>query len=71
MSTFIDPHQKNMSAVGVSVIVYTSDVDGVTVVQVSTSQPGRLRINLNDADIWDGDPEVHEQPGPYHSSKER
>ena len=33
--------------------------DGVPVVQLDTSDSGRVRINLNDAPVWDGDPESH------------
>lgn len=52
----------------VQVGVWTSDLDGVTVVQIDTGASGRLRINLNDADVWDGDPDADEQPGRHHSS---
>lgn len=34
--------------------------DNVRVVQIDTNTPGRIRINLNDAAIWDGDPDTHE-----------
>lgn len=38
--------------------------DNVPVVQIdSEGVEGRLRINLNDAPIWDGDPETDERPG--------
>lgn len=38
--------------------------DNVPVVEIDTQLiEGRLRINLNDAPIWDGDPETDERPG--------
>lgn len=38
--------------------------DGVPVAEIDTGLiEGRLRINLNDAPIWDGDPETDERPG--------
>ena len=44
--------------------------DGVPeaiVVQIDTGEKtGRLRVNINDGPIWDGDPEQDEQPGKYH-----
>lgn len=71
MSVYIDPYVKKIPPEKVHVSVHTSDLDGVTVVQIDTEVPGRVRINLNDADVWDGDPERDEQPGNYHSSKEK
>lgn len=39
-------------------------VDNVPVVEIGTQNiSGRLRINLNDAPIWDGDPDTDERPG--------
>lgn len=36
--------------------------DGVPVVQIDTPEKiGRVRINLNDAVLWDGDPETGQQ----------
>jgi len=44
--------------------------DGVPeaiVVQIDTGEKtGRLRVNINDGPIWDGDPEQDGQPGRYH-----
>lgn len=41
-----------------------SAFDGVRVVQIDTlTAGGRLRVNLNDAPIWDGDPEADQMPG--------
>ena len=38
--------------------------DDVPVVQIDTPElHGRLRINLNDGVVWDGDPETDERPG--------
>lgn len=38
--------------------------DNTPVVEIDTQLiEGRLRINLNDAPIWDGDPETDERPG--------
>lgn len=38
--------------------------DNTPVVEIDTQMiEGRLRINLNDAPIWDGDPETDERPG--------
>lgn len=46
--------------------------DGVTVVQIDTTQnPGRLRINLNDFILWDGDPNADEPPGAHHGASIR
>ena len=40
--------------------------DNTPVVQIDTQRiEGRLRINLNDAPIFDGDPETEEPPGGY------
>lgn len=36
-----------------------------TLVQIDTSRAGRLRVMLNDACLWDGDPERDERPGEY------
>lgn len=44
-----------------------SALDGVRVVQIDTKTAGgRLRVNLNDAPIWDGDPESDHVPGSYY-----
>jgi hypothetical protein len=38
--------------------------DGVTVVQIDTpADAGRVRINLNDGPIYDGDPDTDDAPG--------
>ncbi|SIL17042.1 Uncharacterised protein [Mycobacteroides abscessus subsp. abscessus] len=43
----------------VLVSAYVSDVDGVPVLQVDTNPgSGRLRLNLNDSTLWDGDPDT-------------
>lgn len=43
---------------GINAKVWRSDLDDVPVVQIDTEgSMGRLRVNLNDAPIWDGDPE--------------
>lgn len=43
----------------VLVSAYVSDVDGVPVIQVDTNPgSGRLRVNLNDGTLWDGDPDT-------------
>lgn len=40
--------------------------DDVPVVEISTRRvPGRVRVNLNDGVIWDGDPEEDERPGKH------
>lgn len=47
----------------VAVNVWVGD-DGTTVVQVDTvRETGRLRINLNDSPVWDGNPDTDEAPG--------
>jgi hypothetical protein len=44
--------------------------DGATVVQVDTlPDAGRIRVNLNDASIWDGDPERDAPPGAHLARK--
>lgn len=42
------------------VTVWVSTHDGVRVVQIDTTGPGRIRVNLNEAAIWDEDPETHD-----------
>ena len=45
--------------------------DNVPVVQIDTeSGHGRLRINLNDGVVWDGDPETDERPGAHAEPEE-
>lgn len=40
--------------------------DGVTVVQIDVPPGvGRVRVNLNEGAIWDGDPDTDEAPGEY------
>lgn len=42
----------------IEVTVYRSTIDGALVVQIDTEQDtGRVRVDLNDSAIWDGDPE--------------
>lgn len=41
------------------------DDDGIPVIQVDTRGSGRIRINLNDAAVWDGNPETDNAPGSY------
>jgi hypothetical protein len=42
----------------IEVEVTRSPIDGALVVQVDTTgDTGRVRINLNDGAVWDGDPE--------------
>jgi hypothetical protein len=42
------------------VLTWVSDDDGALVVQIDTSaNAGRVRVNINDGAIWDGDPETH------------
>lgn len=41
------------------VSAYPSEVDGIPVIQVDTDHRiGRLRVNLNDGTLWDGDPDT-------------
>ncbi|WP_396908880.1 hypothetical protein [Mycolicibacterium sp.] len=50
----------------VRVQTWTSERDGTLVVQVDTHEDtGRIRINLNDGPIWDGDPDTDNPPGAY------
>lgn len=45
--------------------------DNVPVVQIDTEGGhGRLRINLNDGVVWDGNPETDERPGSYAEPEE-
>lgn len=54
----------------VTVAAWVSDLDGTLVVQVDTEQAGRrIRINLNDAPVWDGNPETDERPGSYFNEE--
>ncbi len=42
----------------IEVSVYRSKIDGALVVEIDTTdETGDLRINLNDGQIWTGDPE--------------
>jgi hypothetical protein len=50
---------------GIEVQLWNAEHDGVRVVQIDTPGEGRLRINLNDAPIWDGDPATDERPGAH------
>lgn len=47
---------------GHEVIQYFSEIDGAAVVEINTASgpTGRMRIFLNDAPIWNADPEKHE-----------
>jgi|GEM_PF-5167419 len=48
------------------VSVWNAAHDGVPVVQIDTDGgAGRVRICLNDALIWDGDPDTDERPGRF------
>lgn len=43
---------------GIRLSVYFGERDGVPVVQLDTDdEAGRFRINVNDAPVWDGDPD--------------
>lgn len=43
----------------VAVVAYRSDDDGATVIDIETMEGlGEVRVNLNDGNIWAGDPEV-------------
>lgn len=57
------PHAGPEAPAGIeSVTTFVSD-DGVDAVQIDTHPGGgRLRINLNDGAIWDGDPEDNDLP---------
>lgn len=50
---------------GITVQVWeASAMDSVRVVQIDTEEGGgRIRVNLNDAPIWDGNPETDPVPG--------
>lgn len=55
-----------VSVFGIDVSVWKSDHDGVDVVQIDTgTHEGRLRVNLNDAPVWDGDPAIDNYPGSH------
>lgn len=41
----------------VEVAVFDADIDDAVVVQIDTNASRRYRINLNDAPVWDGNPE--------------
>lgn len=52
----------------ITIAAWVSDLDGVNVVQIDTSAgdpPNRIRINLNEAPVWDGDPDADEHPGAH------
>lgn len=43
---------------------YTSQIDGAAVAEIATHQvTGRVRIYLNEAPIWDADPETDDPAG--------
>lgn len=45
----------------IEVHVYRSPIDGALVVQIDTTEDtGRVRVNINDGRLWDGDPETEE-----------
>ncbi len=50
---------------GITVTTFYGECDGVPVVQVDSGTAPRVRINLNDAPVWDGLPEHDERPGRY------
>lgn len=58
---FVDPTTK----LEIGVWPKSSLRDHASVVQIDTGQfeGQRLRVNLNDAPIWDGDPQTDERPG--------
>lgn len=48
------------------IVAWVSDLDGVNVVQIDTTAgAGRVRVNLNDAPVWDGNPATDEHPGAF------
>lgn len=50
----------------VTVEVWPPAIDEATVVQVDTSDGvGRLRININDGAVYDGDPDSDDPPGAF------
>lgn len=59
MTTQVSFHEGEMRDTGddVDVYVYTSDIDGVTVIEIEThglSDTPEVRVVLNDGIIWDG-----------------
>jgi hypothetical protein len=49
-----------------SITVFRSNLDDVPVVQIDTNGDGeRFRININEAPVWDGNPEKDSLPGAY------
>lgn len=45
-------------------ITHFIGTDGVPVVQIDTAERGgMIRVNLNDAPIYNGNPEIHDAPG--------
>lgn len=53
----------SLSIDDVEVSMFIGD-DGAIVVQVDGTAP-RVRVNLNDAAIYDGNPDTDEAPGPH------
>ena len=59
----VDPELAGEGITLPEVSMYRSDMDGTLVVQVDTDAAvGRIRVNLNDGPVWDGDPEADEGP---------
>lgn len=61
MTTQVDFHQGKLRETGddVALYVYTSDIDGTTVVEIETygvTDVPEVRIILNDGTIWDRGP---------------
>lgn len=53
-----------INAAGLNVQVWHAAHDGVLVVQIDEEEhQERIRVNLNDAPIWDGNSEVDARPG--------
>jgi hypothetical protein len=60
------PEQEMSELKAEMVSVYRSRLDTALVIQIDTAAyDGRIRVNLNDGPIYDGDPDAHEPPGPY------
>lgn len=48
---------------GVSVVSYRGEDDNAKVIQIDTENDERIRVNLNDAPVFDGSPEKDEPLG--------
>jgi len=75
MSTCGDGDREIIASVEVESLVirvqiWKSTMDGVDVVQIDQEDHnGRMRVNLNDAPIWDGDPAKDDHPGAHFQSE--